>query len=79
MNDYTANKISYDREAKKFVEFGAEAQPKTPKSVLNSFTAAPGEFKDAIYGNLDYKYAPNYAVQDPSVPAHKNQTTGYWD
>lgn len=79
LNDFTANKITFDHATQKFVEFGTEAQPKTPKSVLNSFTAAPGEFKDAVYGQLAYNYSPNYATQDPSNPAHKNSTVGYWD
>ena len=79
LNDWTANQITYDREAKKYVEFGANAIPKTPKSVMNKMIASPGEFRDAVYGNADYAYAPNYSTSDPSNPAPKNNTTGYWD
>ena len=79
LNDWTANKITYDRKTGKFVEFGADSIPNTPKSVMNTMQAAPGEFKDAVYGNTDYAYAPNYAVDQPSVPAPGNKTTGYFD
>lgn len=79
LNDWTANQITYDREAKKYVEFGDGAIPKTPKSVMSRMSASPGEFRDAVYGNTDYAYAPNYATSDPSNPAPKNNTTGYWD
>jgi len=79
LNDWTANQITYDREAKKYVEFGDASIPKTPKSVMNRMVAAPGEFRDAVYGNTDYAYAPDYATSDPSRPAPKNNTTGYWN
>lgn len=79
LNDYTANNISYDRTTGKMVEYTPNDIPKTPRSVMNKMTAASGEFKDAIYGNNDYAYAPNYSPQDPSQPAHKNNSVGYFD
>lgn len=79
MNDYTANKVTYDRKTGKYVEYSDKDIPKTPRSVMNKMAESPGEFKGAIYGNNDYAYAPNYATSDPSVPAPKNPTVGYFD
>ena len=79
MNDYTANNITYDRNTGKYVEYSLTDIPKTPRSVMNKMAESPGEFKGAVYGNNDYAYAPNYSTQDPSQPAHKNNTVGYWD
>ena len=79
MNDYTANNVTYDRNTGKYVEYSLTDIPKTPRSVMNKMSESPGEFKGAVYGNNDYAYAPNYSTQDPSQPAHKNNTVGYWD
>lgn len=79
LNDYTANNISYNRTTGKYVEYNDGDIPKTPRSVMNKMAESPGEFKGAIYGNNDYAYAPNYATSDPSVPAPKNPTVGYFD
>jgi hypothetical protein len=77
LNDYTANKVTYDETTKQFVQFGADAIPKTPKSVMNQMTAAPNEFKDAVYSDVKPVHQPNYAVTDPANPAPNNDTTGY--
>ena len=79
LNDWTANKITYDRTTGKYVEFKDSEIPKTPKSVINSMQNAPGEFRDPIYSGTDYAYGPNYSTQDPSKPMPSNNTTGYKD
>ena len=74
MNDYTANKVTYDRDTKKFVEFDKDAIPNTPHSAIDPETAAPGEFADAVR-DVKYIYGPNYATYDPSNPAPANPST----
>ena len=76
MNDYTANKVTYDRETGKYVEFDKSAIPNTPRSVINPHTSSPMELKDDVHLQ-DYVYAPNYATHDPSDPAPSNPTTGW--
>jgi hypothetical protein len=44
---------------------------------MNQMTAAPNEFKDAVYSDVKPVHQPNYAVTDPANPAPNNDTTGY--
>lgn len=77
LNDYTANKVTFDETTKQFVQFNSDAIPKTPVSVMNQMTNAPGEFRDSVYGNVQQAHRPNYSVSDPSDPAPGNDSTGY--
>ena len=77
MNDYTANKIGYDRNTKKYIEYTRDQLPNTPKSPINSMTNAANEFADPIYASENYTYAPNYATDQPSDPMPSNPSTAF--
>ena len=77
MNDYTANKIGYDRNTKKYIEYTRDQLPNTPKSPINSMTNAANEFSDPIYASENYTFAPNYATDQPSDPMPSNPSTAF--
>ena len=76
LNDYTANKTTYDRTTGQYVEFDKSEIPNTPRSVINPHTSSPMELKDAIH-DQNYVWQPNYATTDPSDPMPSNPSTGY--
>lgn len=77
MNDYTANKIGYDRNTKKYIEYTKDQIPNTPKSVINGMTNAANEFSDPVWMPENYTYAPNYATDQPSDPMPGNRSTAF--
>ena len=64
LNDYTANKVSYNKETKEFIDHSSEL-PGTRRSAMDIATNAANEFNDKT-ANVQYAYAPNYAVDQPS-------------
>lgn len=76
LNDYTANKPSYDHNTKQYIEYTRDQLPKTPKSVINPHSNSPMETRDGVY-DKNSVFRPNYATSQPSDPAPENQTTGY--
>ena len=64
LNDYTANKVSYDKDTKQFIDHSSEL-PGTRRSAMDIATNAANEFNDKA-ANVKYAFAPNYAVDQPS-------------
>ena len=64
MNDYTANKVTWDSTTKTFVN-NSDNVPGTARSAMSIASNAANEFVDAAR-TVQYKYAPNYATDHPS-------------
>lgn len=74
MNDYTADKVSYDYKTKKFIDHSAEL-PGTKRSAMDISSNAANEFADAVR-TVEYAYAPNYAVDQPTGTVPTPGTNG---
>ena len=77
MNDYTANKISYDRNQKKYIEYTKDQLPNTPKTPIHDMVNAANEFSDPVWMPENSTYAPNYSTSDPSDPMPTNKSTAF--